>query len=78
MAVGSYWEISKSRQKLITELAHRKRRTFNVWQRQQIAIWRRALEKNQELPEQQRFYMRDIEEALIYRGDLEREQGILL
>lgn len=73
MAAGDYWEIPLERQKEIARLAHRKRRHFNLWQRQCIATWRKALASNQLLPEQQRFVMRDIECVLVRWNLIKRQ-----
>ena len=72
--IGSYFMIPLDRQLLITKIAHRKRRHLSVWENQKIAIWRRALNKNEPLPEQQRFFMRSMEDLLICKGWLGPEQ----
>lgn len=66
--MGDYWDIPLHRQREIAKIAHRKRRYLSAWQRKQIRIWRIALSMNKELPEQQRFFMRGVENALIDRG----------
>lgn len=76
--IGDHWIIPLGRQKEIIKIAHRKRRYLDVWQRQQVAIWRRALDMNKTLPEQQRFFMRNIETILIRRGYLQPQQDTLI
>lgn len=67
---NTIWDIPLSRQNEITKVAHRKRRYFNEWQRINIAHWRKELERGNTLPEQHRFFMYDIEAALIKKGFL--------
>ena len=73
-----YCDIPLVRQRLIIKIANRKRRFLDVWQKQQLAIWQRAIKKGEALPEQQRFFMRGIEEHLIFKGWIGPEQETLL
>lgn len=70
--------VSLDRQLLITKIANRKRRFLSPWQKQQVGIWKRALNKNQQLPEQQRFFMRSIEDLLLIKGWIGPEQERLI